>query len=124
MDEARVERRRGRRVQLQAPMLIRRTTTPGPEPFEEEVTRDISIAGIYFETERGAYAVNDCVVTSVTIPDAQRRTFPFTRLAGRSRVVRVKPPGPELGTSTRKRFGVALEFGDDCTILTALPAQG
>ena len=124
MDQVRVERRRGRRVQLEAPLLVRRTATPGPEPFEEAVTRDISIAGIYFETEQDAYTVNDFVVTSVTIPGAQRRTFPFTRLAGRSRVVRVNPLDQAQGAAARKRFGVALEFGDDHTILTALPAQG
>ncbi|MBI4341067.1 MAG: PilZ domain-containing protein [Candidatus Omnitrophica bacterium] len=123
MEPRHVERRRGRRVPLAIPIMIRQGTGRQPQTFEEEATRDISLAGVYFETERESYAVDDILMTSVVIPDVQTRLFPFSRLAGRSRVVRVDPL-PQPSASGRKRFGVALEFGDDFTVLAALPARG
>ena len=81
---------------------------------------NISLAGVYFETHAGdAYAVNDVVMTSVSIPASSTREFPFTRLAGRSRVVRVRElPADKSGG---KRYGVALQFGEDLTALTTIP---
>ena len=123
MEQGRVERRRGRRISLEAPLLIRRAGGRKAEAFKEERTKNISLAGVYFETEEEAdYAVNDFVMTSVSIPVSQTRAFPFTRLAGRSRVVRVSEL-PQEPASARKRCGVALEFSDDFTALAALPQQ-
>lgn len=123
MDQEHLERRRERRVRVEAPLLIRRLNASAADS-EERVTGDISLAGIYFETPNGAwYQANDTVMTSVSIPESQRRGFPFTRLAGRCRVVRVHeltPPEP----SGPKRFGVALEYGSDLTALTATPSRG
>ncbi len=124
MEQGSVERRRGRRVDLQAPLLIRRIGTREPGPFKEETVANISLAGVYFETEQpDSYTANDVMMTSVSIPEAQRREFPFTRLAGRSRVAWIKelPPGAPEG---RKRFGVAIEFGNNVTALTAIPPRG
>ena len=123
MERSHAERRRGRRVPLTVPLLIRQGDARQPHAFHEEVTRDLSLAGAYFETEQETYTVNDLVVPSVMISDVQTRTFPFTRLAGKSRVVRVDTL-PQSGASGRKRFGVALEFGDDFTALAALPTRG
>ncbi len=119
----RVERRRGRRVDLQAPLHVRPAETSASEPFTEHQTKNISLAGVYFEThDGGRYAVNQVLVTSVSVPEAQRREFPFTRIAGLSRVVRVH------ALSTREAagpgHGIALEFGDDVMALTALPTRG
>lgn len=123
MGSEHVERRRGRRANIQAPLLVRRIGTQGPEPFAGEVTKNISLAGVYFETDEGKrYAVNDVVVTSVAIPESQRREFPFTRVAGRSLVVRVNELG-QPAVSGGKQFGIALEFGEDVTALTAIPAR-
>ena len=116
------ERRKGRRANVQAPILIRRVGHREPEPFQEQVAKNISLAGVYFETtEQHAYEVNQLVMTSVSVPETQRREFPFTRVAGRSRVVRVEPLSASSGVS---RYGVALEFGDDITALTATPPLG
>jgi hypothetical protein len=84
------------------------------------VTKDLGLAGVYFETDaETGFAVDEVVMTSVAVPELQRRAFPFTRLAGRGRIVRVQElPGGE------KRIGIALEFGDDVTALTALPTRG
>ena len=122
MEQGRVERRKGRRVGLEVPLRIRQAGGREARAFQEERTRNISLAGVYFETEDyDAYAVNEFVITSVSIPVEQRRAFPFTRLAGRSRVVRINELPSEEQASTRKRYGVALEFGDDFTALAALP---
>ena len=121
-DAYHAERRKGRRAAVQAPILIRRVGTREPEPFTEQVARNISLAGVYFETtEKGAYEVNQLVMTSVSVPEIQRREFPFTRVAGRSRVVRIEELAEATGHS---RFGIALEFGDDITALTATPPLG
>ena len=112
-------------MNLQAPLLIRRADTREPQPFREHMTQNISLAGVYFEAEDAdTCAVNEVVIASVSIPEPQRRTFPFTRLAGRSRVVRVKEFPSETAAGGRKRFGVALEFGNDLTALAALPPRG
>ena len=123
MESRQIERRRGRRIELQAPLLIRRGTTPATEPAPEYVTENISMVGIYFEADEGAYRVNDLVNAVVSVPEPQRRSFPFTRLTGRCRVVRVNEL-PQTGPTGRKRFGVALEFGTDATALTASPPRG
>ena len=118
-----VERRRGRRIFLQAPLLIRRIGTREPEPFKEETISNISMAGVYFETEQpDSYTPNDVVMTSVSVPESQRREFPFTRLAGRSRIVWIKEL-PQQGPESRKRFGIAIEFGNDVTALTTIPPR-
>ena len=81
-------------------------------------------AGVYFETEEGhPYTSNDIVLASVSVPEERTREFPFTRLAGRGRVVRVEEIAPR-GESGRKRFGIALEFGQDLTALSAIPSRG
>ena len=124
MEQGSVERRRGRRVHLQAPVLIRRAGAREPGLTREEVAQNISLAGVYFESEHAeSYTLNDMLIASVTIPEARRRDFPFTRVAGRSRVVRIHEL-PEAGSAGRKRVGVALEFGDDITALTATPPRG
>lgn len=118
-----IDRRRGRRVSLQVPLQLRRSGSQGPESPQEHFTKNVSLAGVYFETDQaGALQENDLIFASVTIPETQRRQFPFTRVAGRSRVVRVSEL-PALSEG-RKRIGVALEFGEHTTALTATPPRG
>ena len=116
------ERLRGRRVPLQASLLIRRPDEPA---LREHAIQNISLAGVYFETDQpGALAPNAQVLASVSIPEAERRAFPFTRLAGRGRVVRMDELPAQDGSSPPRRYGVALEFGKDLTALTAVPSRG
>ena len=123
MERSGEDRRRDQRVSLEAPLRIRRLGAPTSEPFTERVIGNISLAGVYFETdEADAYKINDIVVASVSVPESQRRIFPFTRVAGRSRVVRVREL-PQQSGGGRTRFGVALEFGNDLTALTATPSR-
>lgn len=124
MKQGDVERRRGWRASIKAPLVIRRLGAQEPGPLKEELTENISLAGVYFETEKGnTYTMNDVVMASVAVPESQTRQFPFTRLAGRSRVVRVNELSGE-SPGGRKRFGIALEFGEDVTALTAIPNRG
>ena len=123
MDRGSIERRRGRRVSLDAPLQIRQVGASEPRPVKDEVTRNISLAGVYFETDEDAYTLNDVVITSVSIPESRRREFPFTRIAGRGRIVRVNELPPQT-VSGRKRLGIALEFAEDVTALTATPTRG
>ena len=114
-----VERRRGRRINLEVPMVVRKMDEQGPKPFAEQSTKNISLNGVYFEMDGvDGVRVNDVIIASVSIPESQRRDFPFTRLAGRSRVVRViesLTPG-----DGRPRTGVACEFSEDVTVLTSI----
>lgn len=117
-----VERRRGRRIKIEAPLLIKRVSDDASEPFRQRTTRNLSLAGVYFDSDDRDLRVNDVLITSVSIPEPLRREFPFTRLAGRSRVVRVEPlPAPPADQETR---GVALEFSEDFTTLTSIPTKG
>jgi hypothetical protein len=126
MQEGGVERRRGRRVNVEAPVLVRRIDGAASRPFQEHKARNIGLTGVYFEAEsenNHSFAVNDVVTASVSVPEGQRRDFPFTRVIGRGRVVRVTEV-PTQGQNHRTRIGIALEFGNDVTALTALPARG
>ena len=118
-----IERRRQRRAQLQAPLLIRRLSRAGADAFQQETAINVSLAGVYFESDQTqAYAPNDIVTASVSVPEAQQRDFPFTRLAGRGRVVRIIPLA-EAEASHPRRIGVAVEFGEDLTVLTGVPTE-
>jgi len=119
-----IERRRGKRAFIQAPLVIRRFGSREPTPLREEVTTNVSLAGVYFETEdEHPYSANEFYTASIAIPESETRDFPFRRLAGRGRVVRIEELSG-TGQAGRKRFGIALEFGQDLTALTAIPARG
>lgn len=123
MPQGSAERRRGRRLNLEASLLVRHDDVKEAGPFQTHTTKNLSLAGVYFETEREPpFAVNEMVIASVSVPESYRQGFPFTRVAGKSRVVRVDELGSEGAAG--KRYGVALEFGNDVTALTAIPARG
>ena len=123
MEEARgIDRRRHRRIDLTLPILARLSSDGTGATFKEGVAKNVSLAGVYFTTAGWHALDRDEVMTvSVSIPPEKARNFPFSRLAGRGRVVRVEElakiesPGPTL-------YGVALEFGEDLTVLTTAPS--
>ena len=123
MAQGSIERRRGRRANVQATILLRRGHG-GPEAARREVATNVSLAGVYFETDdERTYQPNEVMLASVAVPGTQTRAFPFARLAGRGRVVRLQEL-PSQGTGGKQRIGVALEFGSDLTALTAMPERG
>jgi c-di-GMP-binding flagellar brake protein YcgR len=119
--EAGIERRRHRRIDMAVPILARRNDEGAQAAFREGMAKDISLAGVYFTTAGWKEIKADETMTlSVSVPQEKVRSFPFSRIAGRARVVRVEElakvsdDGPTL-------FGVAAEFGRDLTVLTAAP---
>ncbi len=127
MDQVQVERRRKRRLSLQAPVQLGRVPArvSTDRPLREEyVTKDLGLGGVYFETAGdSAFAVDEIVTISVAIPETHIRQFPFSRLAGPGRVVRVTPlAGADVAAASKGR-GVALAFSSDLTALSALPLR-
>ena len=123
VEEARgIDRRRHRRIDLTVPILARRNGDGQEASFKEGVAKNLSLAGVYFTTAGWQELAEDEVMTiSVSIPPEQVRHFPFSRLAGRGRVVRVEELA-KVATSGPTMYGVALEFGEDLTVLTAAPS--
>ena len=123
MNSAGSERRRYRRVPLSVHVLARRSSTAGQGAFEAGETQDVSLGGMYFTTAAWRdVQPQDMLTLSVSVPRDHTRDFPFSRLAGRGRVVRVDrvrdhEPGPP-------QLGIAVEFADDLTMLTAAPEHG
>lgn len=115
------ERRRARRVRLEVPLTIKPAQGRESEALKE-TTKDVSLAGVYFETRQPGYAVDGVHIVSVVIPEDSRRDFPFTRLAGGGRVVRVQELPAQEGEAEGRK-GVAMEFSHDTTILTAMPVR-
>ena len=123
MKDTGAERRRYRRIPLRVRLLVKRTLSAQEGSSEPGETKDVSLAGVYFTTATWKQVQPHEVVTvSVAVPRDQTRDFPFSRLAGRARVVRVETIQGEM--TGEPRLGVALEFGDDLTVLTAAPEHG
>ena len=123
MEETRgIDRRRHRRIDLTVPILARRNNEGIAAPFREGVASNLSLAGLYFTTAGWKELKADEVMTvSVSVPPEKVRSFPFSRLAGRGRVVRVDELA-KVSSDGPTFYGVALEFGQDLTILTAAPS--
>ena len=117
------ERRRHRRVSLSVNVLAKRVAAGDTGLFEEGTTTDVSLAGVYFTAPAWKdLRAQEVLTISISVPREQARDFPFSRLAGRGRVVRVDEV---LGdTPQEKRLGVAVEFADNLTVLTAAPEHG
>ena len=123
MEHGHVERRRGKRIALETPILIRQTSQSEGQGFIEQHAKNVSLAGVYFETDgSNRYRVDDVLVASLSVPESQTKDFPFTRLAGKGRVVRVDAVSP-ASASPSSRTGIAIEFGQDLIALTALPTR-
>ncbi|MFH1478641.1 MAG: PilZ domain-containing protein [Candidatus Omnitrophota bacterium] len=96
------ERRKFKRLQISVPAKIRYGSASGKEKVLEGVTLDVSF--------NGAYLVNinidkinpeDNVNMSLSVPRDNSRDFPFSRIVGKARVVRVE------------KNALALEFNKD-----------
>lgn len=99
------ERRRHRRIDL--PLLVEgRKQEDKREVFKRATTADISMGGAFFKTsEFQGIGVDDVISVSVSIPRQLADKFPFSRIVGKARVVRVEEQG------------VALEFAPDMVFL-------
>ncbi len=120
---AMTERRRGRRVNLEVPLSVRRVESGQALSVAHELTKNLNLAGVYFETEHPeSYASDGMFVVSASIPKELTGEFPFTLVEGLGRVVRMIPlAGANEGQQALA--GVALELGEDVTALAAMSRE-
>ena len=119
------EQRQFRRAEVDAPLTIRLLDQDAlASPISGQV-KNVSLAGVYCFVQDGySLKQGDQVVCSLTVPAEQLRLFPFTRVLGKGRVVRVEPipTGRRAGESPsgQKLFGMAIAFAPDITALGTL----
>ncbi|MDP2920967.1 MAG: PilZ domain-containing protein [Candidatus Omnitrophota bacterium] len=96
-----VEKRRTKRLDLSLPMMLRRITGEGKEEAVEAVTSNVSYNGAYVrDVDVKNISQDDNLHISLSVPRDDSRDFPFSRISGTARVVRVD------------RGACALEFGE------------
>lgn len=104
------DRRRWHRVKLAVPVQVHAGTearNPGVCPGTW-VSRDVSTGGVYVMTnEKGVFVPDDILKVVIAIPWEAQKLFPFSRIAGLCRVVRVDEPA---ASNAEGRLGLALAF--------------
>jgi len=119
------EQRQFRRAEIDAPLSIRLLSQNGVASPVTGQVKNVSLAGVYCYLQDGySLKLGDQVVCSLTVPAEQLRLFPFTRVLGKGRVVRVEaiPTGRRAGESPsgQKLLGTAIAFAPDVTALGTL----
>lgn len=97
------------RARIAVPVLVKQAggERGGALSSHTVESRDLSVCGVYVIAGGEAnFSVGELLTVSVSIPWECRRAFPFSRLAGACRVVRVDPVVTLTGPAT----GVALAF--------------
>jgi len=112
------ERRGQRRIHLSAPVEFGKGSGGKGELmyFSSGRSLDVSTSGVRLVTrEPGPFTPGEILAVSIEIPWETRRVFPFSRIVGFARVVRVleEEPQPEEGGQRH----VALEFCKGETML-------
>ena len=101
-----LEKRRFRRLDLSIPMTLKRISSEGKENTITGITNNISYNGTYVrEANIKDLKPEDNLHISLSVPRDDTRDFPFSRLTGKARVVRVE------------KDAVALEFNEDISRL-------
>lgn len=96
------EKRQYKRLDLSLPMVLKRISESGEDSEMEGVTLNVSYKGAYVsDIELKNINPEDTLRISLSVPRDEARDFPFSRLIGKARVVRIE------------KDGVALEFSDD-----------
>jgi hypothetical protein len=117
------ERRHHRRIALEIPVWM---CSPDEGPaalWHEGRSRDLSLAGMLCTVPAWSpVAVGEMVRLSIPIPPDRQREFPFSRLAGRGRVVRIEELA-RRGASSQSAVELALAFGTDLIALAAVPGM-
>ena len=100
------EKRKSRRLDLSIPMSIRHKSDNGKEKTQEGLTINVSYNGPYLvDISLKDISPKDKINISLSVPRDDARDFPFSRVIGKAKVVRVD------------KEGVALEFGDEVSRL-------
>lgn len=103
------DRRHWPRVRLTVPVEVSLGAwgKGGAAPPFMAQSSDLSPGGLYLTTrDSGAFAPGEMLTVSIAIPWEYRQRFPFSRLMGPCRVVRVDQMATEQGAA----HGVALAF--------------
>lgn len=114
----RAERRRQRRVILDAPVFMR-AATEDPYVLHEGIVKNLSLWGAYCIVPRWRpLEPGDSLLVSLTVPPAAYGQFPFSRVAGVGRVLRVDDVGCRQDAMP-ERIGVGLALDEDLTMRAA-----
>ena len=114
------ERRRQARVRLAVPVLCGKAGGPdrGRRLPWSGWSKDLSMEGVYAMLREGnGMSPGEIVAVDVEIPWEARRAFPFSRMAGTARVLRVDQLASPANNPV---WGVALAFCPDVTRLRAM----
>jgi hypothetical protein len=100
------EKRRFKRLDLSLPMTVRNISEDGKEKAQKGSTINVSFNGAYI-VDIGVKNIKpeDGLDVSLRVPRDDTRDFPFSRITGKARVVRVE------------KDGVAIEFAEDVSRL-------
>ncbi len=100
------ERRKHKRVALSIPAKVTGPQDAQRVMLERASTVNISQGGAYFRTgDRPEISPGEKVNIHISIPRSEANIFPFSRLAGKAKVIRVE------------KEGMALKFDDDLIFL-------
>ncbi|HDP16282.1 MAG TPA: PilZ domain-containing protein [Candidatus Omnitrophica bacterium] len=101
-----VEKRRSQRLDLSLPANIRYASGNGDERALKGVTIDVSFNGAYLtDINISNIKPEDSIKISISVPRDDARDFPFSRLTGKAKVVRVD------------KDGMAIDFDEDISRL-------
>jgi len=97
-----VEKRSFKRLDLTLPAELRCLTREGKREAQEGVTINVSYNGAYIgDITIRNIKTEDTLIVTLSVPRDEARDFPFSRITGKAKVVRVE------------KDGVALEFNED-----------
>ena len=107
-----VDRRRFPRYNLCFPLRLKKLDCPDGE-CDQTITSNVSFGGAYLQTAKDVN-IGDKLHVMISVPEDMVKQFPFSRLVGESRVVRVEKSEAQGGKN------IALEFGTDMIRLAAI----
>ena len=120
MDTRPIERRQQRRAEVEGRVELRGLEA-GQVTGKPLIGRadNVSLAGVYAKVPAPfPWEPGTLLACSVNFPQETARQFPFSRLTGRGRVVRVfDAPGKRATDSQDDEVGVAISFTSDITAL-------
>lgn len=112
------ERRRYKRIDLSAPVEIKRLEQDRTQVFENALTDNIGQGGLYLRTAT-SYDLKpgDRVFVHISIPREKTDISSFSRLIGKARVLRMERLAGD-GQYYPACLGLALEFDKDVIFLS------